>query len=92
MLRGVQPGGLMDEENLLGHISLRQPPHLPVPNHLDDLVTLDCSAGSVEGSKALPIADPPFHGAVVLLHDIVLVGGGATPAAPPPASAPASVP
>ena len=28
----------MDGENLRGHIALRQPPHLPLRNHLNDLV------------------------------------------------------
>ena len=73
----------MDEENLPGHIALRQPPHLPFPNHLNDLVTLDGSPGSVEGPEALLGVDAPFHGPVVLLNDIVQVRTGATPAPTP---------
>ncbi len=70
----------MDEENLPGDLALRQPPHLPFPNHWNDLVTLDCSPGSVEGPEALLGVDAPFHGPVVLLNDIVQVRTGATPA------------
>ena len=63
-LRGLQSEDLTVEANLPGHIALRQPPQLPFPNHMNDLVTLDCSPGSVVGPKTLLGVDSPFHGSV----------------------------
>lgn len=81
-LRGLQPEDLMNKTCpatwLSGH-------HLrcPFPNHVNDLVALDRSPGPVEGPKPLLGVDPPCHGRVVLLNDIVQVRAGGTPAPAP---------
>jgi len=91
-LGGLQPEGLVDEQHLRGHIPLRQPPHLLLPDHVHDLLTPDGSPGPIEGPEALLGVHPPFHGPVVLLHQMVQVRTGATAAPGPQPALPLPLP
>lgn len=77
-----QSDGFMDELNLPKNIPFRQPPHLAFPDHVHDFVALNRPPGSVEGPEPLAGINPPFDRPVVLFHDVVQVGTGATATAP----------
>src|SRR6266568_1737487 len=69
---------LIDEQDKPNHISFRQPRHLAFPDHVYRFVALNRPPGSMEGPKPLAGVNPPFDRPVVLFHDVVQVGTGAT--------------
>jgi hypothetical protein len=66
-----QSEGFPDELNLPKNIPFRQPPHLAFPDHVQNLVALDRSPGSIERSKTLAGVHPPLDPSMVLFHNIV---------------------
>jgi tetratricopeptide (TPR) repeat protein len=60
-----------DELNLPKYIPFRQPPHLAFPDHVQNLVALNRSPRSIEGSKSLAAIYPPLDPSMVLFHNIV---------------------
>ena len=63
----------VDELNLSPNIRAAHPPHLPLPNHVHGLVSLDCSPRRVKLAKPLLGLHPSFDRSMVLLQDIVQV-------------------
>src|SRR5215469_2986109 len=70
------------ELNLPNYVLFPQPPYFPLPDHRQDLITLNRSPRPLKGSESLARVHPPFDRPMVLLHDVVQVGTGtaATPA------------
>ena len=63
----------VDELHLSPNIRAAHPPHLPLPNHVHGLVSLDCSPRRVKLAKPLLGLHPSFDRSMVLLQDIVQV-------------------
>jgi hypothetical protein len=61
----------MDEQNQSPHITLRQPAHLPFPDHVYHLIALNRPLGRVKGPESLTGVDPSLDGAVILLDDVM---------------------
>ena len=68
---GSEAEQTVDESNLPGDVALRQPPHLPLPNHVHCLDTLNRSPRRRKRSEALHGSHPAFDAPVILLHDVV---------------------
>ena len=63
----------VDELNLSPNIRAAHPPHLPLPNHVHGLVSLDCSPRRLKLAKPLLGIQPSFDRSMILLQDIVQV-------------------
>jgi hypothetical protein len=63
----------VDELNFTPNISSAQPPNLPLPHHVDRLITLNGSLRRLEFSEPLLGVHSAFDRAVMLLQDIVQV-------------------
>ena len=59
----------VDELNLSPNIRAAHPPHLPLPNHVHGLVSLDCSPCRVKLSKPLHGLHPSFDRSMVIRRD-----------------------
>jgi hypothetical protein len=70
-LFSLQSEDFPDELNLAKNIPFRQPPHLAFPDHVQNLVALNRSPGSIERSKTLAGIHPPLDPSMVLFHNIV---------------------
>src|ERR1700680_644829 len=77
---GGQFEELVDELNLTPNISSAHPPNLPLPHHVDRLITLNGSLRRLEFSEPLLGVHPAFDRSVVLLQDIVQVLHRSVPA------------
>jgi hypothetical protein len=62
-----------DEYYLTHNISFCHPSHLSFPNHVHDLISLECSPCSHKRNEAHPWLDQPFDEAVILLDEIIQV-------------------
>jgi hypothetical protein len=62
-----------DELRLDPDVVATDVPNLPFPDHRHRLVARQGSAGRPKAAKAKPGPHQPFHGPMVLLHDIVQV-------------------
>jgi hypothetical protein len=80
-----------DELNLPNDITLRQPPHLAFPDHVQNLVALNRSPRSIERSKILAGVHPTLDPSMVLFHNICLNTGRFDSGIAAPFSARASV-
>jgi hypothetical protein len=70
-LLSFQSEDLVDELNLPKDIPLRQPPHLAFSDHVQNLVTLNRSPGSIERSKTLAGIHSPLDPSMILFDDII---------------------
>ena len=61
----------VDELILDPHITLSQPSHLPFPNLVDRLVTLDSSPRAIETAEMLLGANPVLDSPVVRLQGVI---------------------
>ncbi len=64
---------LIDELILLANISVADPACLPLPDHVDRLVSFNRSPSSAELTKALLGLHAAFDRAVILLQDVVQI-------------------
>ena len=64
---------LVDELILFVNISVADPPHLPLPDHVHRFVSLDRSPGRLELAKALLGLHSSFDSSMILLQDVVQV-------------------
>ncbi len=62
-----------DEGDLPGDVSLIQPLHLSLPDHVHDLVPLERPPCRFQGKEAHPRLDQPFDKTMVLLDEVVEV-------------------
>ena len=62
---------LVDGLNLSPNIRTAHPPHLPLPDHVHDLVSLDRSPRRVEFTQALLGLHSSFDRSMILLQDVV---------------------
>ena len=69
----IQPALLDDELKLLPNIRTAHPPRLPLPDHVNCLISLDRSPRRVEFTKALLGLHPSFDRSMILLQDVVQV-------------------
>jgi len=71
----------VDELILTPHIGSAHPSNLPLAQHVDRFITLNCSVRRMELSESLLSIHSSFDGAVVLLEDVVQVLHGSVLAA-----------
>jgi hypothetical protein len=62
-----------DECDLTYDVSFIYPSHLPFPQHVHDLISLQGSPRGRERKEAHPELDEPFQEAIVLLDQVVEV-------------------
>src|SRR5690349_20409711 len=70
-LCGFQSADFPYELTLSRHTPLRQPPHLALPNHVQNLVALNRPPGSIERSKSLASTHPSLDPSMLLFHNMV---------------------
>ena len=72
-MSGSQIEQLVDELILLANISAADPPRLPLPDHVQRLVSLDRSPGRLVLTKALLGLHSSFDRSMILFQDVVQV-------------------
>src|SRR5580692_6606091 len=72
-ISGSQIEELFDESDLKEDISSTHSPNLPLPHHVNRLITLKCSLCRLECSEPLLGVHPAFDRSVVLLENVVQV-------------------
>jgi len=68
------PEGQLNKPHVPDYIALRQPPDLPLPDHVHRLVACDSSQRTIDGSEPEAGRNPLPDETVILLQYIVQVG------------------